>query len=224
MKAVILAGGYGTRLSEETAIKPKSMVEIGERPILWHIMKGYAAHGVTDFVVCCGYRGHVIKEYFASYFLSSANVTFDLGHNEMTIHETVAEPWTVTLVDTGEATMTGGRIKRVRDFIGGETFCMTYGDGVSDLDVGALLDFHRAQGAYATLTAVQPPGRFGALTLGAHQTRIESFREKRDGDGAWVNGGFFVLEPAVTRDPARRPSRPGGGAGRRAGCPGLTLR
>jgi glucose-1-phosphate cytidylyltransferase len=160
-------------------------------------MKHYSFHGVNEFVICCGYKGHVIKEYFANYFLHMANVTFDLGRNVTTIHESATEPWIVTLVDTGDRTMTGGRIKRIRDFIGDETFCMTYGDGVSDLDIGALVAFHREQQTLATLTAIQPPGRFGSLTLGSGQTRIEGFREKPNGDGAWANGGFFVLEPEV---------------------------
>ncbi len=197
MKAVILAGGYGTRLSEETSVKPKPMVEIGGRPILWHIMQGYAHHGVTDFVICLGHMGHVIKEYFANYYLHHANVSFDLARNTMEVHESVVDPWKVTLVDTGHETMTGGRIKRIRPFIGDERFCMTYGDGVSDLNIGALIAFHAEQGALATLTAVQPPGRFGALTLGETENRIRSFREKPDGDGAFINGGFFVLEPGI---------------------------
>ncbi len=196
MKAVILAGGLGTRLAEETSVRPKPMVEIGGYPILWHIMKIYSAHGINDFVVCCGYRGYVIKEYFASYFLRSADVTFDLEHNAMEVHGKRSEPWRVTLVDTGELTMTGGRIKRVADHLD-ETFCLTYGDGVADVDVHALIDFHRKEGRLATLTAVQPAGRFGALALEAGQTGVEHFSEKPAGDGAWVNGGFFVCEPEV---------------------------
>jgi glucose-1-phosphate cytidylyltransferase len=197
MKAVILAGGYGTRISEESAIRPKPMVEIGGKPILWHIMKIYAAHGVDDFVICCGYKGYMIKEYFANYFLHTADVTFDLRDNTMQVHHTTTEPWRVTVVDTGEATMTGGRLRRVRRYLDGATFCMTYGDGVGDVDISASIAFHRAQGGYATLTATQPPGRFGAFVLGEEQTRIHSFHEKPrgDGEGAWVNGGFFVLEP-----------------------------
>ena len=194
-KAVILAGGLGTRLAEETGVKPKPMVEIGERPILWHIMKIYSAYGVNDFVVCCGYKGHLIKEYFANYYLHASDVTFDLRDQGLTVHSNGCEPWRVTLVDTGEQTMTGGRLKRVRDFVGDGTFFLTYGDGVSDVNVRALYDFHREQGRAATLTAVKPPGRFGAFKLAEGQTEIAHFREKPDGDGAWINGGFFVLEP-----------------------------
>jgi glucose-1-phosphate cytidylyltransferase len=197
MKAVILAGGFGTRISEESVIKPKPMIEIGHRPILWHILKIYSAHGIHDFVICCGYKGHVIKEYFANYFLHRSDVTFDLRHNQMQVHHINVEPWRVTLVDTGDNSMTGGRIKRVRDHLEGQTFCLTYGDGVSDVNVGALIEFHRQKKTLATLTAVQPPGRFGAFTLDKEQTQIPSFREKPGGDGAWVNGGFFVLEPGV---------------------------
>ena len=197
MKAVILAGGLGTRLSEETAVKPKPMVEIGGMPILWHIMKTYAAHGVDDFVVLCGYRGHVIKEFFASYAARRSSVRFDLGSGAMEILDAPAEPWTVTLVDTGEDTMTGGRIRRAREHIGDETFFLTYGDGVSDVDLTALLAQHRREGAEVTLTAVQPPGRFGALTLAPGQTRVESFEEKPEGDRAWINGGYFCVEPAA---------------------------
>jgi glucose-1-phosphate cytidylyltransferase len=197
MKAVILAGGVGSRLSEETQVRPKPMVEIGGQPILWHIMKIYSAYGVDDFVVCCGYKGHVIKEYFANYFLYRADCRFDLRNNRMDILRNGVEPWRVTLVDTGESTMTGGRLKRVREYVGDETFCFTYGDGVSDVNVAALVDFHRRQGVKATLTATQPPGRFGALTLGSEQTKVRGFREKPGGDGAWINAGFFVLEPDV---------------------------
>jgi glucose-1-phosphate cytidylyltransferase len=197
MKAVILAGGLGTRISEESGVRPKPMVEIGGRPILWHILKIYSAFGINDFVICLGYKGNAIKEYFASYYLYSSNVTFDMKRNEMLVHQNHAEPWRVTLVDTGERTMTGGRLKRVREYVGEETFCMTYGDGVSDVDLRALIAFHREQGALATLTAAQPPGRFGAFTLAPGQSRIETFREKPEGDGAWVNSGFFVLEPRV---------------------------
>jgi glucose-1-phosphate cytidylyltransferase len=197
MKAVILAGGVGSRLSEETQVKPKPMVEIGGKPILWHIMKIYAAHGITDFVVCCGYKGHIIKEYFANYFLYHADCRFDLKSNRMEVLRNGVEPWNVTLIDTGEQTMTGGRLKRVRSYLSDETFCLTYGDGVGDVDIAQLLEFHRQEGALATLTAVQLPGRFGAVTLGHEQTRVDTFHEKPGGDGAWVNGGFFVLEPQV---------------------------
>ncbi|NJL21626.1 MAG: glucose-1-phosphate cytidylyltransferase [Leptolyngbyaceae cyanobacterium SM1_3_5] len=197
MKAVLLAGGLGTRLSEETAIRPKPMVEIGGRPILWHIMKIYSSHGINDFVICCGYKGYIIKEYFANYFLHMSDVTFDMRFNQMNVHCGYAEPWRVTLVDTGEATMTGGRLKRVREHLGSETFCFTYGDGVSNVNISELVAFHKAQGTKATLTAAQPPGRFGAIVLGQEQTRIETFREKPEGDGAWINGGYFVLEPEV---------------------------
>ena len=197
MKAVILAGGLGTRLSEETAVKPKPMVEIGGMPILWHIMKTYAAHGVEDFVVLCGYRGHVIKEFFAGYAARRASVRFDLASGEMEVLGSAREPWTVTLVDTGERTMTGGRIRRAREHIGDETFFLTYGDGVSDVDLSALLAQHRADGAEVTMTAVQPPGRFGALTLAPGQTRVEAFEEKPEGDRAWINGGYFCVEPSA---------------------------
>jgi glucose-1-phosphate cytidylyltransferase len=197
MKAVILAGGLGTRLSEETSIKPKPMVEIGGQPILWHIMKIYSAHGINDFIICCGYKGYVIKEYFANYFLRMSDVTFDMRFNQMNVHSGNAEPWRVTLVDTGESTLTGGRLKRVREHIGNETFCFTYGDGVSNINVTELVEFHKSHGAKATLTAVQPAGRFGAIVLGEEQTKINSFHEKPDGDGAWINGGYFVLEPEV---------------------------
>lgn len=199
MKAVILAGGYGTRISEESVIRPKPMVEIGGKPILWHIMKIYSAYGINDFIICCGYKGYMIKEYFANYFLHMSDVTFDMQKNSMEVHQNSAEPWRVTVVDTGEGTMTGGRLKRVKDYIGKETFCATYGDGVGNIDIKRLLNFHRDQKALATLTAVQPPGRFGAFTLEMDQTLINSFREKPkgDGEGAWVNGGFFVLEPDV---------------------------
>jgi glucose-1-phosphate cytidylyltransferase len=197
MKAVILAGGLGSRLSEETQVRPKPMVEIGGKPILWHIMKIYASHGITDFIVCCGYKGYMIKEYFANYFLHHSDCRFDLKNNRMEVLRNGVEHWDVTLVDTGENTMTGGRLKRVRDYIGDETFCFTYGDGVSDVNVCELVRFHRAQAALATLTATQPPGRFGALTLASTQTRVSGFREKPGGDGAWINGGFFVAEPKV---------------------------
>lgn len=197
MKAVILAGGLGTRLSEETSVRPKPMVEVGGQPILWHIMKTYSAHGINDFVICCGYKGYVIKEYFANYFLRMSDVTFDMRFNQMSIHAGNAEPWRVTLVDTGENTLTGGRLKRVREHVGNETFCFTYGDGVSDVNVTALVEFHKQQGTLATLTAVQPPGRFGAIALGQDQNQITTFHEKPGGDGAWINGGYFVLEPEV---------------------------
>ncbi|MDB5294057.1 MAG: Nucleotidyl transferase [Phycisphaerales bacterium] len=198
MKLVILAGGLGTRISEETDVRPKPMVEVGGRPILWHIMKLYAAHGVTDFVICCGYRGYVIKEYFANYALHHADVTFDIANHKMEIHAARGEPWRVTLVDTGEDTMTGGRLKRVRHHLEGHgTFCFTYGDGVADVNITDLLAFHEGHGGLATLTATRPPGRFGAMALEGDDTRVHSFREKPMGDGAWVNGGFFVLEPKV---------------------------
>ena len=197
MKAVILAGGLGTRLSEETTIKPKPMVEIGGQPILWHIMKIYSAHGINDFIICCGYKGYVIKEYFANYFLRMSDVTFDMRFNQMNIHAGKAEPWRVTLVDTGENTLTGGRLKRVQEHIGNETFCFTYGDGVCDVNITELVKFHKEQGVLGTLTAVQPPGRFGALSLAKGQTKITHFQEKPEGDGAWINGGYFVMEPEV---------------------------
>jgi glucose-1-phosphate cytidylyltransferase len=197
VKAVILAGGYGTRLSEETTVRPKPMVEIGERPMLWHIMKLYSAHGIDDFVVCLGYKAEVIKDYFVNYHARSSDMTIDLSTNEIELRPRDVEPWRVTLVDTGANTMTGGRLKRVAEHIGDGTFCFTYGDCVTDLDVRKLIEFHREQGATATLTAIRPPGRFGALTLRLDATTIESFREKPEGDGGWVNGGFFVLEPDV---------------------------
>ena len=191
MKAVILAGGMGTRLNEETSTKPKPMIEIGGRPILWHIMKLYSAHGVDEFIICLGYKGYVIKEYFANYFLHMSDVTFDMAQNKMEVHQASAEPWRVTLIDTGEGTMTGGRIRRVRRYLGDADFCLTYGDGVSDVDIGALIEYHRLHGRLATITAVQPPGRFGALDLDGAEVR--KFQEKPDGDGGWINGGFFVL-------------------------------
>lgn len=196
MKAVILAGGLGTRISEETSTKPKPMVEIGGKPILWHIMKSYSAHGVNDFVICCGYKGYVIKEYFANYFLHMSDVTFDMQNNQMEVHTRNTEPWKVTLVDTGDETMTGGRLKRVRPYISDEEmFCFTYGDGVSDVNISELIAFHKSHGKLATLTATQPPGRFGALNLEGQ--KINSFQEKPQGDGAWINGGYFVLSPKV---------------------------
>jgi glucose-1-phosphate cytidylyltransferase len=196
MKAVILAGGFGTRISEETNLKPKPMVEIGGKPILWHIMKLYSHHGVNDFIVCCGYKGYVIKEYFSNYFLHMSDVTFDMSHNEMIVHERKAEPWRVTLVDTGEATQTGGRLKRIEKYLDDESaFCFTYGDGLADLDIGRQLEFHRAHGRLATVTSVQPPGRYGALIF--EDGLVRGFSEKPLGDGAWINGGFFVLDPKV---------------------------
>jgi glucose-1-phosphate cytidylyltransferase len=196
MKVVILAGGLGTRLAEETVVRPKPMVEIGGRPMLWHIMKIYAHHGLTDFVVCLGYKGYMVKEYFANWTLHRSDLTIDLATNGITWHDTPAEPWRVTLADTGDATMTGGRLKRVaRHLAPGETFCMTYGDGVADVDLGALIAFHRAHGRAATLTAVRPPGRFGAVAI--EEGRVTRFVEKPEGDGGWINGGFFVLEPSV---------------------------
>jgi glucose-1-phosphate cytidylyltransferase len=195
MKAVILAGGFGTRLSEETGVKPKPMVEIGDHPILWHIMKIYSHHGINDFIICLGYKGHIIKEFFANYTLHKCDVTFDLRAGSMEMLNNGSEPWRITLVDTGPDTMTGGRLKRVRRHIGNETFCLTYGDGVSDIDIKALIDFHKNQDALVTLTAVQPPGRFGAFSLSREESKINTFKEKPKGDGAWINGGFFVVEP-----------------------------
>ena len=190
-----MAGGLGTRISEETSVRPKPMIEIGGKPILWHIMKSYSAHGINDFVVCCGYKGYVIKEYFANYFLHMSDVTFDMQNNEMEVHHRKAEPWRVTLVDTGDETMTGGRIKRIAPYLGDEDFCCTYGDGVGDIDITGLISFHQQHGKLATLTATQPPGRFGAINL--HGNDILSFQEKPQGDGGWINGGFFVLSPKV---------------------------
>ncbi|QHJ00154.1 glucose-1-phosphate cytidylyltransferase [Xylophilus rhododendri] len=196
MKAVILAGGLGTRLSEETATRPKPMVEVGGKPILWHILKTYAHHGVNDFVICCGYKGYVIKEYFANYFLHMSDVTFDMSHNRMEVHHKRAEPWCVTLVDTGDDSMTGGRLKRVADYVKDEeAFCFTYGDGVADVDIGKTIAFHKQHGKAATLTATYPPGRFGALDM--ENGKVRSFREKPKGDGAMINGGYFVLSPKV---------------------------
>lgn len=195
MKAIILAGGLGTRISEETAVRPKPMIEIGGMPILWHILKVYSHHGINEFVICLGYKGYLIKEYFANYFLHRSDVTIDLRNNSMDVHHKHAEPWRITLVDTGIETQTGGRLKRVAPYIGSETFCFTYGDGLSDVDIGALVEFHRRNGTCATVTAVQPPGRFGALDI--REGRISRFEEKPSGDGAWVNGGFFVLEPSA---------------------------
>jgi glucose-1-phosphate cytidylyltransferase len=198
VKAVILAGGFGSRLSEETAVRPKPMVEIGGKPILWHVMKIYAAHGIDEFVICLGYKGYLIKEYFANYYLHTCDVSFDLAGGDMQVHRSETEPWKVTLVDTGEDTMTGGRLQRVLPYLDdGEDFCFTYGDGVADVDIAALIAFHREQGASATVTAVQPPGRFGALDVDGE--RVRRFEEKPRGDGGWTNGGFFVLTPDVAR-------------------------
>ncbi len=194
MKAVILAGGLGTRISEETHLKPKPMIEIGGKPILWHIMKIYSAHGVNDFVICCGYRGYVIKEYFANYFLHTSDITFDMGNNRMEVHRRHAEPWRVTVVDTGEETMTGGRLRRVADYVADdEAFCFTYGDGVADVNIAEAIRFHKTHGKLATVTAVQPPGRYGALQMQGAQ--VAGFTEKPRGDGGLINGGFFVLSP-----------------------------
>ena len=199
MKAVILAGGRGSRLSEETYIRPKPMVEIGGKPILWHIMKSYSAHGVNDFVVCLGYKGYVIKEWFANYALHTSDVTFDLGEGSMEVHHSTTEPWKVTLVETGAETQTAGRLKRVLPYVADDHFCFTYGDGLSDVDIRATIDFHREQGVLATVTAVQPAGRFGALDVDDPALRVRSFQEKPRGDGTWINGGFFVLSPEVGR-------------------------
>lgn len=196
MKAVILAGGLGTRISEETSARPKPMVEIGGKPILWHVMKIYSAHGINDFIICLGYKGYMIKEYFANYFLHMSDVTIDMKHNKLEIHQNSAEPWRVTLVDTGENTMTGGRLKRVGQYLDDEDFCLTYGDGVGDVDITCLVNFHKEQGRLATLTATQPPGRFGALNLESG-SKVVSFQEKPHGDGSWINGGFFILSPKV---------------------------
>jgi len=195
MKVVILAGGLGTRISEETHLKPKPMVEIGGKPILWHIMKTYSFYGMNEFVICCGYKGYVIKEYFANYFLYMSDVTFDMTVNKMEVHQNNVEPWRVTLVDTGEQTMTGGRLKRVRKYLDDEDFCFTYGDGVADIDMRALVAFHRQGGRLATVTAIQPPGRYGALSTDGDI--VKGFMEKPQGDGGWINGGFFVLSPKV---------------------------
>ncbi|WP_420906020.1 glucose-1-phosphate cytidylyltransferase [Candidatus Magnetaquiglobus chichijimensis] len=197
MKVVLLAGGLGTRISEETALKPKPMIEIGGKPILWHIMKMYSAHGIHDFIICCGYKGYVIKEYFANYFLHMSDVTFDMQQNKMEVHQRYAEPWRVTLVDTGDETMTGGRLKRVAQYLESEEiFCMTYGDGVSDVNLTKLIEFHRSHRLQATLTATYPPGRFGALDIHADH-KVTSFKEKPKGEGGMINGGFFVLSPKV---------------------------
>jgi len=196
MKVVILAGGFGTRLSEETVLKPKPMVEIGDMPILWHIMKIYSSHGFTDFIICLGYKGYVIKEYFANYFLHKSDVTINLKENSVKVHDSFAEPWNITLVDTGFETMTGGRIRRVKEHIGDETFLLTYGDGVSDVNIKELFQFHKDSGKLCTVTSVQPSGRFGAINLN-NDDEVISFTEKPKGDGAWINGGFFVCEPSV---------------------------
>lgn len=194
MKAVILAGGLGTRISEETHLKPKPMIEIGGKPILWHIMKLYSTHGINDFVICCGYKGYIIKEYFANYFLHMSDVTFDMVNNEMKVHRRKAEPWQITLIDTGDETMTGGRLRRVKDYVKDEdAFCFTYGDGIADINVSSLINFHKRHGKLATITAVQPPGRYGALNIQGAQ--VKGFYEKPKGDGGWINGGFFVLSP-----------------------------
>lgn len=196
MKAIILAGGLGTRISEETAMKPKPMVEIGGKPILWHIMKTYSTYGICDFIICCGYKGYLIKEYFANYFLHMSDVTFDMKNNKMKVHQVHSEPWTVTLVDTGELTMTGGRLKRIERYLqNDDLFCMTYGDGLSNINIKDLVDFHKKMNLKATLTAVAPPGRFGVLDI--KDQKIFNFKEKPDGDGALINGGFFVFRPSV---------------------------
>ena len=195
MKAIILAGGLGTRISEESHLKPKPMVEIGGKPILWHIMKIYSHHGINEFVICLGYKGYVIKEYFANYFLHMSNVTFDMRNNQMEVHQRYVEPWRVTLVDTGDTTQTGGRLRRLKDYVGTDTFCFTYGDGVADVDITASVAFHTAHGGKATVTAIKPPGRYGAINLVG--SAVNRFQEKPAGDGAWINGGFFVLDHSV---------------------------
>ena len=195
MKAVILAGGLGTRISEETHLRPKPMIEIGGKPILWHILKLYSHFGINEFVICCGYKGYVIKEYFANYFLHMSDVTFDMRTNSMEVHQKNVEPWEITLVDTGENTLTGGRLKRVREYISGSSFCFTYGDGVADVQIDKLIQMHKAGGKLATVTAVQPPGRFGMLALDDRSDLVSGFQEKPQGDGGWINSGFFVLEP-----------------------------
>lgn len=195
MKLVILAGGFGTRISEETHLKPKPMIEIGGKPILWHIMKLYSVYGINEFIICCGYKGYIIKEYFANYFLHMSDVTFDMKSNQMEVHQKYAEPWRVTLVDTGLETLTSGRLKRVKNYLENETFCFTYGDGLSNVNIKKLINYHQEQALWATLTAVQPPGRYGALNI--EKGRVLQFQEKPQGDGGWINGGFFVLEPKV---------------------------
>lgn len=199
MKAVLFAGGLGTRISEETSIKPKPMVEIGDMPVLWHIMKIYSTHGINDFVICLGYKGHVIKEFFQNYMMRLSSVRMTFKDNKIEFLDKVEAPWTVTLVDTGEHAMTGGRLKAVAPYLDDEPFCLTYGDGVADIDIERLLKFHKAENSLCTLTAVQPPGRFGAIALGADQTKISRFQEKPEGDGAWINGGYFVCEPDVLK-------------------------
>jgi glucose-1-phosphate cytidylyltransferase len=195
MKTVILAGGMGTRISEESVTRPKPMIEIGGKPMLWHIMKIYSSYGIHDFIICCGYKGYVIKEYFANYYLHMSDVTFNLKNNSLNVHQNSSEPWSVTVLDTGSHTMTGGRLRRIRPYLGEETFCCTYGDGLADIDVRGLISFHERSGKKATVTAVQPPGRFGAVAL--ENEKVRSFNEKPEGDGGWINGGFFVLEPSV---------------------------
>jgi glucose-1-phosphate cytidylyltransferase len=198
MKAVIFAGGFGTRISEESGVRPKPMVEVGNRPILWHILKIYSHYGINDFIICCGYKSYVIKEYFANHFLHHADVTFDIKENKMEVHNTTAEPWKITLVETGEDTMTGGRLRRVKKYIGEETFCLTYGDGVSNVNIAELVKFHKEKKVKVTVTAVQQPGRFGAFSLGSEETMVRSFKEKPlTGETPWINGGFFVCEPSV---------------------------
>jgi glucose-1-phosphate cytidylyltransferase len=195
MKAVILAGGLGTRISEETIVRPKPMIDVGGKPVLWHILKIYSQHGINDFIICLGYKGYMVKEYFANYFLHTSDVTFDLANNRMDVHHQHAEPWRVTLVDTGDQTQTGGRLKRVENYLDGDTFCFTYGDGLANIDITAQLAFHKARASLATMCAVQPPGRFGAIDI--KDNRITRFEEKPSGDGSWINGGFFILEPRV---------------------------
>lgn len=197
MKAVILAGGLGTRISEETTVRPKPMIDIGGKPVLWHILKIYSQHGINDFIICLGYKGYMVKEYFANYFLHTSDVTFDLSNNSMQVHRQHAEPWRITLVDTGDQTQTGGRLKRVAHYLEDGPFCFTYGDGLADVNISALLQFHQSKSTLATVCAVQPPGRFGALDI--HDHRITRFEEKPQGDGSWINGGFFVLEPGAMR-------------------------
>jgi glucose-1-phosphate cytidylyltransferase len=197
MKAVILAGGLGTRLSEETVLRPKPMVEIGGMPILWHIMKSFSYYGVSDFIVCLGYKGYLIKEYFANYFLHMSDVTFDMEHNKMEVHHANVEPWRVTLVDTGDSSMTGGRLKRVAKYVANDNFCFTYGDGVADIDIRGLINFHKSQGTLATVTSVKQPGRFGSLEIEAN--KVNAFKEKPHGDGGFINGGFFILSPQVIK-------------------------
>ncbi len=215
MKVVLLAGGLGTRISEESGIRPKPMVQIGGKPILWHIMKIYSSHGLNDFIICCGYKGYMIKEYFANYFIHMSDITFDLQENTMKVHRKNSEPWKVTLVDTGDETQTGGRIKRVAEHIGDETFCLTYGDGLSDVNVKESIEFHKSQKSLVTLTAVRQPGRFGAFAIMSDETKVNSFKEKPRGDGAenlWINGGFFVVEPSalhyITDDDTRWEKEP----------------